>query len=61
MYICLCNAITDREIRQCAEFGVCTLDDLRANLGVAASCGRCACAAAAVLAEYQQTAETVAS
>lgn len=49
MYICLCNAVTDREIRQCAELGVSSLDELRCSLGVATCCGRCAEAATEVL------------
>ena len=41
MYICVCNAITDREIRQCAELGAQTFDELRDCLGVATCCGKC--------------------
>lgn len=41
MYVCICNAVTDREIRQCAELGACTLDELRDSLGVASCCGKC--------------------
>jgi bacterioferritin-associated ferredoxin len=41
MYICLCNAITEREIRACAEEGACTLGDLEHRLGLGAGCGRC--------------------
>jgi len=41
VYICVCNAITDREIRQCAELGAQTFDELRDSLGVAACCGKC--------------------
>ncbi len=51
MYICICNAVTDREIRQCAELGACSLDDLRDGLGVAACCGKCEPTARQVLAE----------
>jgi bacterioferritin-associated ferredoxin len=41
MYVCVCNAVTDREIRQCAELGAATLDQVRDALGVATRCGRC--------------------
>lgn len=51
MFVCLCKAVSDREIRQCAELGAATLDDLRASLGVATCCGRCAGAAEQILAE----------
>ncbi|HKO88886.1 MAG TPA: (2Fe-2S)-binding protein, partial [Burkholderiales bacterium] len=52
MYICLCNAITDREIRQCADLGACSLTDLRSGLGVATCCGACAQSAQDVLDEH---------
>ena len=46
MYICLCNAITDREIRGAVALGARSLADLKSALGVATCCGRCAdCAA----------------
>lgn len=49
MYICICNAITDREIRQCAELGAASVDELRESLGVASCCGRCESAARELL------------
>lgn len=52
MYVCVCNAVTDREIRACADLGVATLEDLRAHIGVASCCGRCAGAAEDVLREH---------
>jgi bacterioferritin-associated ferredoxin len=51
VFVCMCNAVSDREIRQCAELGAATLDDLRASLGVASCCGRCAGAAEQILRE----------
>jgi len=50
MYVCVCNAVTDREIRQCAELGARTVDDLRDSLGVASCCGKCERVAREVLA-----------
>jgi bacterioferritin-associated ferredoxin len=41
MYVCVCNAITDREIRGAAELGARTLEDLSATLGVATCCRKC--------------------
>lgn len=41
MYICICNGITEREIRGAAELGCITLDDLSRDLGVATCCGKC--------------------
>jgi bacterioferritin-associated ferredoxin len=41
MYVCLCNAITDREIRGAVALGARTLADLESSLGVGTCCGRC--------------------
>jgi bacterioferritin-associated ferredoxin len=49
MYVCVCNAITDSEIRGAADLGARTLDDLSATLGVATCCRRCADCATGVL------------
>lgn len=51
MYICICNGITDRAIRECAEGGTCSMRDLECSLGVGVSCGRCRDAAAEILQE----------
>lgn len=51
MYVCICNAVTDREIRQAGRAGASRLADLRDRLGVAANCGRCASHASAILKE----------
>ena len=51
MYVCVCNAITDREIRGAAELGVRTLEDLSAALGVATCCRKCSDCARKCLAD----------
>lgn len=56
MYVCLCNAVTERQVRECAEGGACSLDELAASLGVGAGCGRCRECAAQVLAETRRDA-----
>ncbi|THF56880.1 (2Fe-2S)-binding protein [Pseudothauera rhizosphaerae] len=42
MYVCVCNAVTERHIHDAVEQGVKRMRDLRDHLGVAADCGRCA-------------------
>jgi bacterioferritin-associated ferredoxin len=42
MYVCICNAISERKIHQAAAQGARSLDDLQAMLGVATGCGTCA-------------------
>jgi bacterioferritin-associated ferredoxin len=51
MYICLCNAITDRQIVQAAESGARSTEDLASGLGVGAGCGRCVSCAKSILVE----------
>ena len=41
MYICICNAVTDSEIRGAVELGCSSISDLRRDLGVASCCGKC--------------------
>lgn len=41
MYICICNAVTERQVRECAQDGTRSIDELTFKLGVGAGCGRC--------------------
>ena len=54
MYVCICNAITDKQIRKAAESGVEDLWDLQRELGVAAGCGSCKEMASEILRESRQ-------
>lgn len=51
MYVCVCRAVTDGQIREAAQSGARTLRDLRRDLGVARDCGRCASCARECLRE----------
>ena len=51
MYICICNAVTEKAVRECAQNGVCSIDELAFELGVGAGCGRCRDCATEVLRE----------
>lgn len=52
MYVCVCNAVTERRIHQAVrDDGVRTFHQLQAGLGVAVCCGRCEPFARQVLAE----------
>ena len=53
MYICLCNAITEGQVKACVESGACTLEDLASELGVGSGCGRCRTCATQVLEEVR--------
>ena len=49
MYVCVCNGITDKQIRRAAARGVDNLYELRDALGVASNCGSCADMAESIL------------
>jgi bacterioferritin-associated ferredoxin len=51
MYICICNGVTETEVRRCVRKGACSLSDLQMELGVACNCGKCAASALAVIRE----------
>ncbi len=52
MIVCVCNNISDREIRQAVDLGLSSMDELRRDLGVATCCGQCESCACQVLTEH---------
>ncbi len=57
MYVCICNGITESQIRNAVSDGVRSLRELRADLGVASCCGKCADCAQQVIHETLSTPE----
>jgi bacterioferritin-associated ferredoxin len=53
MYICLCQGVTDHQIRKAAEDGCRSMRQLGKDLGVGRQCGRCAASAREILRESQ--------
>lgn len=53
MYICICKAVTDKQIRRAAAGGADSLSALRKQLGVASGCGTCAGDALEILREHE--------
>ncbi|MGB0662942.1 MAG: (2Fe-2S)-binding protein [Pontibacterium sp.] len=51
MYVCVCNAVTDKQIRAAVDEGVDTFEALQSELDVATCCGRCKDCACQVLDE----------
>jgi len=41
MYVCICRAVTDRQIREVVERGASSLYDVQSHLPVASCCGLC--------------------
>lgn len=54
MYVCLCNGITERAVRDAAASGARDLSDLIAMTGCASSCGSCADTAMQILDESRR-------
>ena len=58
MYVCVCVAATERDVRQAVQGGAKTLRDLRHHMGVTAECGRCAGCVKRCIRDVQQSCET---
>lgn len=41
MYICICNALKDKQLKSVIEQGACCADDAFAALGCQRMCGQC--------------------
>ena len=41
MYVCVCNAVTDSDVRDAVDNGVCTIRQLRQKTGCTSTCGCC--------------------
>jgi bacterioferritin-associated ferredoxin len=49
VYVCICNGVTERQIREAAENGCRTVAELTMRTGCGATCGTCLDTAVAVL------------
>jgi bacterioferritin-associated ferredoxin len=54
MYVCICHAVTDQEIRSAVERGAVSLFDVQRELPVGCGCGRCQETASAIVDEHLQ-------
>lgn len=59
MIVCVCNNISDREIRQAVDLGISSIAELREELGVGTMCGKCVSYAREVLHEHLESTTTV--
>jgi bacterioferritin-associated ferredoxin len=53
MIVCVCNNISDREIRQAVDLGLTTMAELHKELGVGTCCGKCVSYAREVLHDHR--------
>ncbi len=49
MFVCICNAVTDKQIKEEVAQGATTMRDLSQKLAVGNQCGKCCCCAKKVL------------
>jgi bacterioferritin-associated ferredoxin len=59
MIVCVCNNISDREIRQAVDLGLTSMADLYKELGVGTCCGKCVSYAREVMNEHLESNTTV--
>ena len=52
MIVCVCNNISDREIRKAVDLGLTSMADLYKELGVGTCCGKCVSYARQVMNEH---------
>jgi bacterioferritin-associated ferredoxin len=61
MIVCVCNNISDREIRQAVDLGLTSMADLYKELGVGTCCGKCVSYAREVMSEHLESGATAAT
>lgn len=59
MYVCICNEVTDKEIKHATNKGACSMKDLRNTLNVGTACGQCSICAKSLLKEYLSSAASI--
>ena len=59
MIVCVCNNISDREIRQAVDLGLSSMAELSRDLGVGTCCGKCTSCARKVLHDHLETTSTL--
>jgi bacterioferritin-associated ferredoxin len=61
MIVCVCQSVSDREIRAAIRNGAMSLEQLQLELGVAACCGKCADTVYDVLIQEQSSIQSEAA
>jgi bacterioferritin-associated ferredoxin len=58
VYVCLCNGVTERDIRQAAQAGCGSIAELTMRTGCGATCGSCLPMAGTLLDETREALST---
>ena len=56
MYVCICQQVTDHEIRDICRDGYAEFDDVKAKTGVSSQCGKCGELAKSIVEEFNKSA-----
>ncbi|MFK7958008.1 MAG: bacterioferritin-associated ferredoxin [Lysobacterales bacterium] len=51
MIVCICNAVSDRQIREAVKNGAATMSELRSATGCGTTCGKCSQMAVEIISE----------
>lgn len=60
MYVCICKALTEKDVHSAVAQGCNSVRELKRTLGLASECGRCAACAHGLLQTARSNATTVA-
>lgn len=55
MYVCICKAINEKQVREAVKKGYSSTEDLSARLGLGIECGRCLPAAKKIIEQMSTT------
>jgi bacterioferritin-associated ferredoxin len=58
MYVCICRAVTEAEVRGCIANGACTVKDIARSCAAGTGCGSCIRTIAALLSAHTKGAHT---
>ena len=57
MYVCICNGVTERQVREAADAGCASVSELTMRTGLGATCGSCIATAEVLLQEARERRE----
>ena len=59
MYICICEQVTDKQIKNAINNGARSMRELRNELGIAKQCGQCGQCAKALIKEHKEISSSI--
>ena len=58
MYVCICNGITDSQVKWAFDTGIRNWNDVHTKLGCKPNCGKCECEILLLAEEYKISKDT---